>query len=59
MSFTRVLSLLATAVLAVAACTSSGANPSPIGGGTSSTAGAIVGSTSSPSFGMVLTGRTG
>jgi predicted lipoprotein with Yx(FWY)xxD motif len=59
MSLTRVLSLLATAVLAVAACTSSGADPSPIGGGTSSTAGAIVGSASIPSFGMVLTGPNG
>ena len=59
MSLTRALSLLATAVLAVAACTSSGAEPSPIGGGTSSTAGAIVGSASIPSFGMVLTGPNG
>ena len=59
MSFTRVLSLLATAVLAVAACTSSGADPSPIGGGMSSTADVIVGSISSPSFGMVLTGPNG
>ena len=59
MSLTRVLSLSATAVLAVAACTSSGAEPSPIAGGTSSTAGAIVGSASIPSFGMVLTGPNG
>jgi predicted lipoprotein with Yx(FWY)xxD motif len=59
MSLTRVLSLSATAVLAVAACTSSGADPSPIAGGPSSTAGAIVGSASIPSFGMVLTGPNG
>jgi predicted lipoprotein with Yx(FWY)xxD motif len=59
MSFTRVLSLLAAAVLAVAACTSSGADPSAIGGGTSSTAGVILGSISSPSFGVVLTGPNG
>ena len=59
MSLTRVVSLLALAVLAVAACTSYGANPSTNGGGTSSDAGVIVGSASSPSFGMVLTGPNG
>ena len=59
MSFTRLLSLLAPAVLVVAACTSSAASPSPIGGGTSSNAGVIVGSASSPSLGTVLTGPNG
>ena len=59
MSFTRLLSLLAAAVLAVAACTSGAAGPSPVGGGTSSDAGVIVGSASSPSLGMILTGPNG
>ncbi len=59
MSGTRVLALLATAVLVVAACTSSGASPAPIGGGASSAAGVIVNAASSPTFGMVLTGPNG
>jgi len=59
MSLTRVLSLLAVAVLAVAACTSSAASPSTNGGGASSDAGVIVDSASSPSFGTVLTGPNG
>ena len=59
MSASRVLALLATAVLVVAACTSSGAGPTPIGGGASSAAGSIVGAASSPTFGMVLTGPNG
>jgi predicted lipoprotein with Yx(FWY)xxD motif len=59
MSVTRVLSLLAITVLAVAACTSSAGNPSPAGGGTSNTTGVTVGSASSPSFGVVLTGPNG
>jgi predicted lipoprotein with Yx(FWY)xxD motif len=59
MSFSRVLSLLAIAVLAVGACTSGAVGPSPVGGGTSGTAGVIVGSASSPGFGTVLTGPNG
>ena len=59
MSLTRVLALFATAVLVVAACTSSGASPAPIGGGASSAAGAIISAASSPGFGMVLTGPNG
>ena len=59
MSVTRVLLLVGTAVFAFAACTSSYAGPSPIGAGTSSGAGVIVGSASSPSFGTVLTGPNG
>lgn len=59
MSLNRILALLATAVLAVAACTSGAAAPSAIGGGTSSNAGVVVRSASSPSFGIVLTGPNG
>jgi predicted lipoprotein with Yx(FWY)xxD motif len=59
MSLTRVLGLLATAVIALAACTSSAAAPSPIGGGSSSAPGVVVGSASSPTFGTVLTGPNG
>src|SRR5689334_10294305 len=59
MFVTRVLVLGAAAVFAVAACTSSAATPSPIGAGNSSGAGVVVGSTSSPSFGTVLTGPNG
>ena len=59
MSMTRVLALFATAVLVVAACSSTGATPAPIGGGASSAAGAIVNAASSPTFGMVLTGPNG
>ena len=64
MSLNRVLALLATAVLAVAACTSSAGGATSAGGSTSNgggttTTAAIVGSESSPSFGMVLTGPNG
>ncbi len=64
MSLNRVLALLATAVLAVAACTSSAGGATSAGGGTSNgggttTTAAIVGSESSQSFGMVLTGPNG
>ena len=59
MSFTRVVSLLAIAVLGVAACSSAAVTPSAIGGGTSIASGAMVRSASSPSFGMVLTGPNG
>ena len=59
MSATRVLALLATAVLVVAGCTSSGAGSTPNGGGASSAAGPIVAAASSPTFGMVLTGPNG
>lgn len=59
MRMTRVLTLFATAVLAVAACTSSYASPAAVGGGASSAAGAVVDAANSPTFGMVLTGPTG
>ena len=59
MSASRVLALLATAVLVVAGCTSSGAGPTPIGGGASSGAGLVLVAASSPTFGMVLTGPNG
>ena len=59
MAASRIFALLATALLAVAACTSSGAGPTPAGPGASSAAGSIVGAASSPTFGMVLTGPNG
>jgi predicted lipoprotein with Yx(FWY)xxD motif len=59
MSAPRVLALLAAAVLAVAACTSSSASPTSVGGGAPSLAGSVVGAASSPSFGQVLTGPNG
>jgi predicted lipoprotein with Yx(FWY)xxD motif len=59
MSVTRVLVLFASAVLIVAACTSSGASPIPTGSGPSSAAGPTVNAASSPGFGMVLTGPNG
>ena len=61
MRLTRVLTLLATAVLSVAACTSSAASPAPVGGGASSGGGAgtAVDAANSPTFGMVLTGPNG
>jgi predicted lipoprotein with Yx(FWY)xxD motif len=59
MSLNRILAFLAVAVLAVAACSSGTAAPSAIGGGTSTGAGVVVGSASSPNFGMVLTGPNG
>jgi len=61
MRLTRVLTLLATVVLAVAACTSSAASPAPVGGGASSGGGAgtAVDAANSPTFGMVLTGPNG
>ena len=59
MSASRVLALLATAVLVVAGCTSSGAGATPIGGGASSAAGVVIDAASSPTFGMVLTGPNG
>ncbi len=59
MSVKRFLILLAPAVLAVAACTSTGAGVSPVGAGTSSAPGIVVGAASTPSFGVVLTGPNG
>lgn len=59
MSINRVLSFLAIAVLAVAACTSSAGGASSASGGTSNTSAVVIGSESSPSFGMVLTGPNG
>ena len=59
MRLTRVLGLVAAAIVIVAGCTSAGASPAPIGGGPSSVAGVIVRAASSPGFGMVLTGPNG
>jgi predicted lipoprotein with Yx(FWY)xxD motif len=59
MSLKRLSILFASAVLAVAACTSSGAGVIPIGGGASSAPGVIVGAASTPNFGTVLTGPNG
>ena len=61
MRLTRVLTLLASAVLAVAACSSAAPSPAPVGGGASSGGGAgtAVDAATSPTFGMVLTGPTG
>jgi predicted lipoprotein with Yx(FWY)xxD motif len=61
MRLTRVLTLLATVVLAVGGCTSSAASPAPVGGGASSGGGAgtAVDAANSPTFGMVLTGPNG
>jgi predicted lipoprotein with Yx(FWY)xxD motif len=59
MRLTRVLGLVAAAIVVVAGCTSAGASPTPIGGGPSSPAGVTVRSASSPGFGMVLTGPNG
>ena len=59
MSIKRLLILSATAVLAVAACTSTSAGVGTVGAGTSSAPGVVVGSASTPSFGIVLTGPNG
>jgi predicted lipoprotein with Yx(FWY)xxD motif len=59
MSATRVLALLTTAVLVVAGCTSAAASPAPIGGGAAAGSGATVTASSSPDFGMILTGPNG
>ena len=59
MRMTRVLTLLATAVVVIAGCTSSGAPSAVIGGGAANAAGVVVDAATSPSFGMVLTGPTG
>ena len=59
MSTTRVLALFATAVLVVAACTSSAPSPVPAAGGAVGAAGVIVNAASSPGLGTVLTGPNG
>jgi predicted lipoprotein with Yx(FWY)xxD motif len=59
MSVTRILSLVAVAAIAVAACSSSYASPAQIGGGASSAPGVTIGTASSPDFGTVLTGPNG
>jgi predicted lipoprotein with Yx(FWY)xxD motif len=62
MSASRILALLATAMLVVAACTSSAAAPTApaaAGGGASNAPGATVSAASSPTFGSVLTGPNG
>jgi predicted lipoprotein with Yx(FWY)xxD motif len=59
MSLTRVLALLATAVLAVAACTSTGYSSTPTGSAAPGAAGVTISAASSPDFGMILTGPNG
>ncbi len=59
MSASRVLALLATAVLVVAGCTSAAPAPPPSEAGASSAAGVVLDAASSPTFGMVLTGPNG
>ena len=60
MSLNRVLTLVATAVLVVAGCTSSGvSSPRSAAGGASSAASAVVGTSNTSSFGTVLTGPNG
>ncbi len=59
MRVTRVLTLVATTVLVIAGCTSSGAAPSVPGGGASAATGAVIDAATSPSFGMILTGPNG
>lgn len=59
MRATRVLTLFAATVLAVAACSSSAPSPAPVGGGASSGAGVAVDAANLPTFGMVLTGPSG
>ena len=59
MRATRLLALVATAILVLAACTSNAASPAPIGGGAANAGGVIVNAASSPGFGVVLTGPNG
>ena len=59
MHATRVFTLLATAVLVVAACTSGSAATAPTGGGASTGAAATVGTVSTSNFGTVLAGPNG
>jgi predicted lipoprotein with Yx(FWY)xxD motif len=60
MSPNRVLTLVATAILVVAGCTSSGVtSPGAAAGGASGAPAAVVGTSSTASFGTVLTGPTG
>ena len=58
-AYRLILALFASAVLAVAGCTSSGATPSSSSGAASSAAGVTVGTTSAASFGTVLAGPNG
>jgi predicted lipoprotein with Yx(FWY)xxD motif len=56
----RVLTTLATAVLFVAGCTSSGGSaPTQVAAGSAAPGGVVVGATNTPSFGMVLSGPNG
>ena len=62
MRATRFLPFLAGAILLVAACSSTGASPTPAGStapNASGTAGVVVGMTSSAGFGAILTGPNG
>lgn len=60
MSLNRVLALSVAAVVAVAACSSTGSPVSTAnGGGASSPAAVVVGASSTPNFGTVLTGPSG
>jgi predicted lipoprotein with Yx(FWY)xxD motif len=60
MSLKRVLTFLAAAVMIVAGCTSAGvAGPTSNAGGASSAAGVVVGTSTTPNFGIVLSGPNG
>jgi predicted lipoprotein with Yx(FWY)xxD motif len=66
MSATRLLTLLATAAIVVAACSSAYSSPAPTaagagagGAGASAAAGVTIGTAKSASFGTVLTGPSG
>jgi len=60
MSRNRVLVILAAACMIVAACTSSaGAAPTSVAGGSAAPGGVVVGTSSTPNFGIVLSGPNG
>jgi predicted lipoprotein with Yx(FWY)xxD motif len=59
MRATRVLTLFATVMLAVAACSSAAPSAAPVGGGAAGGTGAVVDTANTPNFGMVLTGPSG
>jgi predicted lipoprotein with Yx(FWY)xxD motif len=59
MRATRVLALIATAMLAVAACSSAAPSAAPVGGGAAGGTATAVDASNTPNFGMVLTGPNG
>jgi predicted lipoprotein with Yx(FWY)xxD motif len=59
MRATRVLALIATAMLAVAACSSAAPRAAPVGGGAAGGTATAVDASNTPNFGMVLTGPNG